>query len=57
MTKQEALDLKTFDHYCTCGGFACSINGRDPRNPHMAWCPQMPQYVEWYEALHSKDQS
>ena len=57
MTKDEALNLKTFDHYCTCGGFAHSMNGRDARNPHMDWCPQAKQYSEWYEALHGQEQA
>lgn len=48
MTREEALELTTFDHYCTCGGFAWSMNGRDPADPHMSWCPQREQYNEWY---------
>ena len=51
MTKEEAENLKSFDHYCTCGGFAHSINGRPESNPHMSWGPQKPQYDEWYKAL------
>ena len=52
MTKEEAKALKTFDKHCTCGGYAHSMNGRDPSNPHMDWCPQKEQYDEWYRALH-----
>ncbi len=51
MTYDEAVRLKRFDHYCTCGGFAFSMNGRDPDNPHMDWCPQFPQWKEWHEAI------
>ena len=51
MTTQEALALRSFDHYCNCGGFAWRRNGRDPKSPHMAWCPQKPQYDEWVAAL------
>ena len=51
MTKEEAENLKSFDHTCTCGGYACSMNGRNPEQPHMAWCPQLPQWLEWKEAL------
>lgn len=51
MTREEAQALKAFDHHCTCGGFAFSMNGRDPRDPHMKWCPQRPQYAEWVAAL------
>jgi hypothetical protein len=39
---------KTFKNYCTCGGYAWSMNGRDPKQPHMAWCPQFKEYAEWY---------
>lgn len=34
----------TFDNYCNCGGYAASMNGRDPKHPHMSWCAQ---YEEW----------
>lgn len=54
MTRDEALALKSFQHYCMCGGFAYELNGRDPRDPHMAWCPQREEYSEWYEALHPR---
>jgi hypothetical protein len=53
MTKDEAQKLKSFDHPCTCGGFAHSMNGRPESNPHMDWCPQKPQYDEWYKAMFS----
>lgn len=53
MTFDEAQKLKRFDHYCTCGGFAHSMNGRDRDDPHMAWCPQRPQWLEWWAALKS----
>lgn len=51
MTKEQALALKSFDHYCTCGGFAHSMNARDPRRPHMDWCPQKEQYNAWFDAM------
>jgi hypothetical protein len=54
MTKEEAEKLVAFDHYCMCGGYAHSMNGRDPANPHASWCPQKPQYDEWYAALHGE---
>ena len=31
---------------CNCGGYAPSMNGRDPENPHMAWCAQYPEWRE-----------
>lgn len=52
MTLEEATALKSFKHYCTCGGFASSMNGRDPADPHMHWCPQDQEYRAWYRALH-----
>lgn len=53
MTKEEAQNLKCFDHYCTCGGFAHSMNGRPKSNPHADWCPQKPQYDSWYKAMNN----
>ena len=52
MTKEEAEQLKRFDHICTCGGFAWTMNGRPESDPHVPWCPQKPQYDEWYAAMH-----
>jgi hypothetical protein len=54
MTKEEAEALNSFKHYCQCRGYALSINGRDPANPHMDWCPQKQEYDEWWKALHPK---
>jgi hypothetical protein len=51
MTLAEALALIQFDEPCTCGGFAPSLNERDPNQPHMSWCPQLPQFLEWRDAL------
>jgi hypothetical protein len=45
-----------FKNHCTCGGFAWTMNGRDPAQPHMAWCPQLEEYAEWYK-LRSTPQS
>jgi len=42
-------DVKRFKHWCTCGGHAWRMNGRDPKQPHMAWCPQLEEYAEWYK--------
>lgn len=33
-----------FEQYCTCGGYAWRLNGRDPLSPHMDWCPQKPEF-------------
>lgn len=54
MTQEEALKLRRFDHHCTCGGYAYSMNGRDPARPHMAYCLQGKQYNEWYDAINGK---
>lgn len=56
MTKQEALCLKRFEHACTCGGYAHSMNGRPASSPHLDWCPQKPQYDEWYKAMHAGEE-
>ena len=50
----QALKLKRFDHGCTCGGYAHRMNGRPESNPHMDYCPQKPQYDEWYRAIHEE---
>lgn len=52
MTRQQAEALKSFKHYCTCGGFAWTMNGRPQEQPHMEWCPQRDEYTEWRAALH-----
>jgi len=51
MTYEEAINLKTFKHYCMCGGFAWSMNGRNEEQPHMEWCPQLEEYIEYRQAL------
>lgn len=55
MTRAEALALKSFDQYCTCGGYAVTRDNpvRDHEHPHTSWCPQREQYEEWWKALHS----
>lgn len=55
MTHEEARNLKTFQNLCTCGGYAHSMNGRDPSHPHMDWCRQAEEYHEWYVALHTPE--
>ena len=55
MTHDEALNLKSFKHHCTCGGFAASMNLRNAARPHMDWCPQKDEYNEWYDAMHLQE--
>ena len=45
---------KTYDSYCTCGGYAWSMNGRDPKQPHMGWCPQYDEHAKWYKEKEKK---
>jgi hypothetical protein len=52
MTPEEAAKLTSFEHFCTCGGHAWRMNNRPESNPHMRWCPQKPQYDEWWKAMH-----
>lgn len=54
MTYDEAVKLKAFNHSCTCGGYAWSMNGRNEEAPHMHWCPQQAEYAEWRAALRDK---
>lgn len=51
MTYEEAIALKSFKEYCICGGFAHAMNGRNPEQPHMSWCPQLPEWLEYKKAL------
>jgi len=51
MNLDEAKNLKSFKNYCNCGGYAWSMNGRNPARPHMSWCPQMKEYNEWYDLV------
>lgn len=51
MTKAEALALRSFAHYCTCGGYAWSMHCRDVRRPHLEWCPQRAEHAAWVDAL------
>lgn len=55
MTHEEAVALKSFDHYCNCGGFVRGMGGT-VADPHMTWCPQRPQYLEWFEAMNKKEE-
>ena len=52
MNDEDESNRVTFEHYCTCGGYAHSMNGRDPRRPHLDWCPQREEYNRWYDATH-----
>jgi hypothetical protein len=57
MTREEAKNLKSFKNYCMCGGFAHTMNGRDPSRPHMDWRPQRDEYNEWYDAMHEEEKA
>jgi hypothetical protein len=51
VTYEQAINLKSFQHHCQCGGYAWNFNGRDEEQPHMSWCPQFDEYAEWRAAL------
>ena len=46
------MTKKSFEHYCTCGGYAWTMNGRKESDPHMSWCPQKEEYDKWYRDTH-----
>lgn len=48
---------KSFDNYCTCGGYAHTMNNRNVEQPHMNWCPQFEEYAEYRKYLEVKNQS
>lgn len=54
MTKEEAQNLKSFKNYCTCGGYAYTMNNRPKEQPHMTYCKQYEEYAEWYNALNDE---
>lgn len=49
--KAEAQALKSFKHYCNCGGYARYHNGR---NAHMYWCAQFKEFITWWDALNGR---
>lgn len=51
MTLNEAKNLKSFTNRCTCGGYAWTMNGRNPARPHLYWCPQEKEYNEWFDLV------
>ena len=40
--------MASFKNYCTCGGYAWTMNGRPQAQPHMSWCPQYEEYAKWW---------
>ena len=56
MTQEDARSLKSFENYCTCGGYAWQMNGRPQNQPHMEWCPQREEYIEWWNALRGREE-
>jgi len=51
MTTEQPKKHKSFEHYCTCGGYAYEMNGRNPEQPHMIWCPQRDEWIAWKQSL------
>jgi hypothetical protein len=47
--------MARFNNYCTCGGYAWTMNGRPESQPHMAWCPQREEYAKWYAKQRATD--
>lgn len=44
--KREEQVTESYKHYCNCGGYAPSMNGRDPEDPHMIWCAQRAEFMQ-----------
>ena len=55
MTKEQAKMLTSFKNHCTCGGYAWRMNGRSKADPHMNYCPQREEYLDWYKALNGPE--
>jgi hypothetical protein len=56
MTREDAINLKSFKNYCTCGGYAGMSERAKSRHPHMNWCKQYAEWEEWKAAI-EKEQS
>lgn len=51
MTYLEWLKSKgvnSYKEYCNCGGYAHTMNGRNPEHPHQSWCHQFREYEDLY---------
>jgi hypothetical protein len=48
MTNDEALNFRSYSHYCTCGGSSKPLS---VKHPHQSYCPQAEEHTEWIEAL------
>ena len=51
MTREDAINLKSFRNYCTCGGYAGLSERAQSRHPHLDWCPQRDEWEEWKAAM------
>lgn len=40
--------INSYKKYCNCGGYAYTMNGRDPEHPHLHWCAQFKEYEDLY---------
>lgn len=40
--------VTSYKEYCTCGGYAWSMNRRNPDHPHMQWCAQYEEHEKLY---------
>ena len=45
----KSKDIWSFENYCNCGGYASSMNGRNPEHPHTSWCAQSNEWEDWWE--------
>ena len=41
-------NIRSYQNYCTCGGYAHTMNGRNPEHPHKSWCAQYKEYEDLY---------
>ena len=46
MTREYALTMRAYKHYCNCGGYAGLSERSKSRHPHMDWCPQREEWEE-----------
>lgn len=44
-----------FNKPCYCGGYAWNMNGRNPDDPHMNWCPQRKEYLDYITSMKRKE--
>lgn len=49
ITKQMLQEMKLFKTHCSCGGIFFAFTMKNLDNPHLGWCEQRTEYLNWKE--------